>query len=133
MKQQILKKYSYQTESNKFYTILEDSEYDIDNGIELNPYSESENIFDTLVVVATSNYLEEKANFNIRNTKFGYFLEVYSSISSDVSIVDGKLSLDEILKIISKVRDFSFSETIKYLQVKYGLKKEYFFKSVNSA
>lgn len=65
MKQLVLKSYSYQTESGKFYALLKESDYNIDDRIQLNPYSESDDIFDTLVVVATCNDLPEKMNFNI--------------------------------------------------------------------
>lgn len=127
MKQSILRQYSYQTESNKCYSLLKENGYNIDDGIQLNPYSESDDIFDTLVVVATCNDLPEKMNFNIRNTGFNFYLEVYSSICSEVLIVDGKLKLQEIFSIIDKLKDLSFSDGMKYLKYKYGLKKEYYF------
>lgn len=127
MKQPVLKRYSYQTESNKSYSLLKENGYNIDDGIQLNPYLESDNIFDTLVVVATCNDLPEKMNFNIRNTEFNFYLEVYSSICSEVLIVDSKLKLQEIFSIIDKLKDLSFSDGIKYLQYEYGLKKDYHF------
>lgn len=127
MKQPVLKRYSYQTESNKSYSLLKESDYNIDDGIQLNPYLESDNIFDTLVVVATSNDLPEKMNFNIRNTEFNFYLEVYSSICSEVLIVNSELGLQEIFSIIDKLKDLSFSDGIKYLEYKYGLKKDYHF------
>ena len=127
MKQPVLKRYSYRTESNKSYSLLKESDYNIDDGIQLNPYLESDNIFNTLVVVATSNDLPEKMNFNIRNTEFNFYLEVYSSICSEVLIVNSELKLKEIFSIIDKLKDLSFSDGIKYLEYKYGLKKDYHF------
>lgn len=127
MKQPVLKRYSYRTESNKSYSLLKESDYNIDDGIQLNPYLESDNIFNTLVVVATSNDLPEKMNFNIRNTDFNFYLEVYSSICSEVLIVNSELELKEIFSIIDKLKDLSFSDGIKYLEYKYGLKKDYHF------
>lgn len=128
MKQPVLKRFIYQTESNKCYSLLKESNYNIDDGIKLNPYSQSNDIFDTLVVVAHSVYLPERTNFNIRNTEFGFHLEVYSSVSSNVFIVGGKLSLKEIFAIIEQIKDISYSDAIKHLQYKYGLTSEYFFK-----
>lgn len=127
MKQPVLKRFIYQTESNKCYSLLKESDYNIDDGIELNPYAQSNDIFDTLVVVARSVSLPERTNFNIRNTEFGFHLEVYSSVSSEVFIVDGKLDLEMIFAIIEKLKDTSYSDSIKHLQYKYGLKSEYFF------
>ena len=127
MKNRILKKYDYQTESNKFYTILEEIEFDKEKGISLNPFLDSENLFDKEVVIIKDNDLKNIINFNIRNTEFGLFLEVYSSSHEDVFIVDKSFELSEILSLIEKLYSFSYETAIKYLKYKFGFKDIYLF------
>lgn len=127
MKNRILKKYDYQTESNKFYTILEEIEFDKEKGISLNPFLDSKNIFDKEVVIIKDNDLKNIINFNIRNTEFGLFLEVYSSSHEDVFIVDKSFELSEILSLIEKLYNFSYETAIKYLKYKFGFKDIYLF------
>lgn len=127
MKNRILKKYDYQTESNKFYTILEEIEFDKEKGISLNPFLDSKNLFDKEVVIIKDNDLKNIINFNIRNTEFGLFLEVYSSSHEDVFIVDKSFELSEILSLIEKLYSFSYETAIKYLKYKFGFKDIYLF------
>ena len=127
MKNRILKKYDYQTESNKFYTILEEIEFDKEKGISLNPFLDSKNLFDKEVVIIKNNDLKKNINFNIRNTEFGLFLEVYSSSHEDVFIVDKSFELSEILSLIEKLYSFSYETAIKYLKYKFGFKDIYLF------
>lgn len=127
MKNRILKKYDYQTESNKFYTILEEIEFDKEKGVLLNPFSDSKNLFDKEVVVIKDNNLKDIINFNIRNTEFGLFLEIYSSNSEDIFIVDKSFNLSEVLCLIEKLYSFSYETAIKYLQYKFGFKDIYLF------
>ena len=127
MKNRILKKYDYQTESNKFYTIFEEIEFDKEKGISLNPFLDSKNLFDKEVVIIKDNDLKNIINFNIRNTEFGLFLEVYSSSHEDVFIVDKSFELSEILSLIEKLYSFSYETAIKYLKYKFGFKDIYLF------
>ncbi len=51
MKNKLWKKYKFQTESNKFYSILSDSDFNKEDGVKLNPYINSGNLMDKEVVV----------------------------------------------------------------------------------
>ncbi|HFF5434308.1 TPA: hypothetical protein ACGDU9_003727, partial [Acinetobacter baumannii] len=78
MKNKLWKKYKFQTESNKFYSILSDSDFDKEDGVKLNPYINSENLMDKEIVVIQEMDLTDLPCFNIRNTDIGVFLEIYS-------------------------------------------------------
>lgn len=121
MKNTLLKRCHYHTESNKSYTILADSSYDIDKGIELNPYAENGDIFDSLVVTATEKLLIEKPNFTIRNTEYGYFLEMFCSQTGNVIVVDKIFELSEIFTLIEKLKDNRYSDCLVLLKTKYGI------------
>lgn len=73
MKNKLWKKYKFQTESNKFYSILSDSDFNEEDGVKLNPYINSENLMDKEVVVIQEIDLTDLPCFNIRNTDIGVF------------------------------------------------------------
>lgn len=127
MKNNILKKFRFQTESNKFYTIIENDNFDTEDGVKLNPFLESDDLLDREIIVIKEDNLKDFINFNIRNTEFGLFLEVYLSNSTEIFIVDKSLNLDEIFSLIKKVSEFPCHFALKYIEQKYGLKKDYLF------
>ena len=127
MKNNILKKFRFQTESNKFYTVIESCNFNKEDGLKLNPFGDSDDILDREVVVIKEDNLKEFSNFNLRNTEFGLFLEVYLSNSTDILIVDAQLDLDEIFALIKKVSELPCNFALKYIERKYGLKEDYLF------
>lgn len=73
MKNKPWKKFKFQTESNKFYFILANEDFNKEDGIKLNPFLSSENLMDQEVVVAQETDLTDLPCFNINNTEVGFF------------------------------------------------------------
>lgn len=131
MKNKLWKKYKFQTESNKFYSILSDSDFNKENGVKLNPYINSENLMDKEVVVIQEMDLTDLLCFNIRNTDIGVFLEIYSLNQTDVYIVDNNFNIKDVLELVNKLSQFSYVSALKYIKFKYGFKDRYIFLKIN--
>ncbi|MEQ1345536.1 hypothetical protein [Acinetobacter seifertii] len=127
MKNKLWKKYKFQTESNKFYSILSDSDFNKEDGVNLNPYINSENLMDKEVVVIQEMDLTDLPCFNIRNTDIGIFLEIYSLNQTDVYIVDNNFNIKDVLELVNKLSQFSCVSALKYIKFKYGFKDHYIF------
>lgn len=127
MKNKLWKKYKFQTESNKFYSILSDSDFNKEDGVKLNPYINSENLMDKEVVVIQEIDLTDLPCFNIRNTDIGIFLEIYSLNQTDVYIVDNNFNIKDVLELVNKLSQFSYISALKYIKFKYGFKDQYIF------
>ncbi|AJB48764.1 hypothetical protein [Acinetobacter nosocomialis] len=127
MKNKLWKKYKFQTESNKFYSILSDSDFNKEDGVKLNPYINSENLMDKEVVVIQEMDLTDSPCFNIRNTDIGVFLEIYSLNQTDVYIVDNNFNIKDVLELVKKLSQFSYVSALKYIKFKYGFKDQYIF------
>ncbi|HEE5792548.1 hypothetical protein [Acinetobacter baumannii] len=127
MKNKLWKKYKFQTESNKFYSILSDSDFDKEDGVKLNPYINSENLMDKEIVVIQEMDLTDLPCFNIRNTDIGVFLEIYSLNQTDVYIVDNNFNIKGVLELVNKLSQFSYVSALKYIKFKYGFKDQYIF------
>lgn len=127
MKNKLWKKYKFQTESNKFYSILSDSDFNKEDGVKLNPYINSENLMDKEVVVIQEMDLTDLPCFNIRNTDIGIFLEIYSLNQTDVYIVDNNFNIKDVLELVNKLSQFSYISALKYIKFKYGFKDQYIF------
>lgn len=127
MKNKLWKKYKFQTESNKFYSILSDSDFNKEDGVKLNPYINSENLMDKEVVVIQEMDLTDSPCFNIRNTDIGFFLEIYSLNQTDVYIVDNNFNIKDVLELVKKLSQFSYVSALKYIKFKYGFKDQYIF------
>lgn len=111
---------------------MEQADFNKEKVIERNPFVKSGHIFDCEIVVITESNLSRKVNFNIRNTEFGLFLEVYASDAEDVFIVDKCFDLKEILSLIEEFYHFSFESAIKYLHYKFGFKEMYLFYDIEN-
>lgn len=131
MKNKLWKKYKFQTESNKFYSILSDSDFDKEDGVKLNPYINSENLMDKEIVVIQEMDLTDLPCFNIRNTDIGVFLEIYSLNQTDVYIVDNNFNIKEVLELVNKLSQFGYVSALKYIKFKYGFKDHYIFLKIN--
>jgi hypothetical protein len=127
MKNKLWKKYKFQTESNKFYSILSDSDFNKEDGVKLNPYINSENLMDKEVVVIQEMDLTDSPCFNIRNTDIGVFLEIYSLNQTDEYIVDNNFNIKDVLELVKKLSQFSYVSALKYIKFKYGFKDQYIF------
>lgn len=127
MKNKLWKKYKFQTESNKFYSILSDSDFNKEDGVKLNPYINSENLMDKEVVVIKEMDLTDLPCFNIRNTDIGVFLEIYSLNQTDVYIVDNNFNIKDVLELVNKLSQFSCVSALKYIKFKYRFKDQYIF------
>ncbi|WP_407505317.1 hypothetical protein [Acinetobacter baumannii] len=131
MKNKLWKKYKFQTESNKFYSILSDSDFNKEDGVKLNPYINSENLMDKEIVVIQEMDLTDLPCFNIRNTDIGVFLEIYSLNQTDVYIVDNNFNIKDVLELVNKLSQFSYVSALKYIKFKYGFKDHYIFLKIN--
>lgn len=131
MKNKLWKKYKFQTESNKFYSILSDSDFNKEDGVKLNPYINSGNLMDKEVVVIQEMDLTDLPCFNIRNTDIGIFLEIYSLNQTDVYIVDNNFNIKDVLELVNKLSQFSYVSALKYIKFKYGFKDQYIFLKIN--
>lgn len=132
MKNKLWKKYKFQTESNKFYSILSDSDFNKEDGVKLNPYINSENLMDKEIVVIQEMDLTDLPCFNIRNTDIGVFLEIYSLNQTDVYIVDNNFNIKDVLELVNKLSQFSYVSALKYIKFKYGFKDQYIFLKINT-
>ncbi|MDC4688790.1 hypothetical protein OHV80_15415 [Acinetobacter baumannii] len=131
MKNKLWKKYKFQTESNKFYSILSDSDFNKEDGVKLNPYINSENLIDKEVVVIQEIDLTDLPCFNIRNTDIGIFLEIYILNQTDVYIVDNNFNIKDVLELVNKLSQFGYVSALKYIKFKYGFKDHYIFLKIN--
>ncbi|MDC5317548.1 hypothetical protein OHW94_19020 [Acinetobacter baumannii] len=131
MKNKLWKKYKFQTESNKFYSILSDSDFNKEDGVKLNPYINSENLMDKEIVVIQEMDLTDLPCFNIRNTDIGVFLEIYSLNQTDVYIVDNNFNIKDVLELVNKLSQFGCVSALKYIKFKYGFKDHYIFLKIN--
>ncbi|WP_407507974.1 hypothetical protein [Acinetobacter baumannii] len=131
MKNKLWKKYKFQTESNKFYSILSDSDFNKEDGVKLNPYINSENLMDKEIVVIQEMDLTDLPCFNIRNTDIGVFLEIYSLNQTDVYIVDNNFNIKDVLELVNKLSQFGYVSALKYIKFKYGFKDHYIFLKIN--
>ncbi|MDC4739755.1 hypothetical protein NQ810_17670 [Acinetobacter baumannii] len=131
MKNKLWKKYKFQTESNKFYSILSDSDFNKEDGVKLNPYINSENLMDKEIVVIQEMDLTDLPCFNIRNTDIGIFLEIYILNQTDVYIVDNNFNIKDVLELVNKLSQFGYVSALKYIKFKYGFKDHYIFLKIN--
>ncbi len=127
MKNKPWKKFKFQTESNKFYIILADLDFNKEEGIKLNPFAREGSLMDKEVIVVQEINLPNLPSLNIRNTDLGYFLEIYNLNDSDIYIVDKIFIFSEIIELISKLSQFSYIAALKYIKFKYGFKNQYLF------
>lgn len=116
-------KFTYQTESNKFYYLLEKKNYNQEDGVLLNPYKINQ--LDNVVIIKKEE-VEKELCYQIKNTPFGVYVEIFNLKDDEKYIVNKKMNLSEALHLIEKIDQFSFDSAVKYIKHKFGILNQYF-------